>query len=97
VVKQNPQRFRYIVFRIQSEKIVTEQQIIDNLENNLAEFNFRLVYFDGQIGIVRSVHIAKQKTMAVLNATRYIGDVKVEIKTIGSSGTIRKAKSKYLI
>ena len=52
-----------------------------------------LVEYDGGRGLVRCAHTAKEETIAFLNALR-IGPA--QVRTTGTSGTIRKAREKYL-
>ena len=52
-----------------------------------------LVEYDGGRGLVRCAHTAKEETIAFLNALR-VGNAR--LRTVGTSGTIRKAREKYL-
>lgn len=53
----------------------------------------RLVTYDGAKGLMRCAHTAKDATIVFLNALR-IGESR--IRTLGTSGTIRKARAKFL-
>ncbi|MEK6851201.1 MAG: hypothetical protein AABY30_01540, partial [Candidatus Thermoplasmatota archaeon] len=53
----------------------------------------RLVEYDGARGLVGCAHTAKDETIAFLNALT-IGVSRV--RTTGTSGTIRRARQKYL-
>lgn len=55
-----------------------------------------LVEFDGTHGIVRCPHTAKEATIALLSGMDRVGDVPVDIETLGTSGTIRRCCAKFL-
>ena len=49
-------------------------------------------------GLIRCHHLDKQKTIDLLQSIKWIGTVenKVKIETLGTTGTIRSARKKYL-
>ena len=89
-------RFRYIAFRIESERQLTEQNMIDVLTSAFSGRPPRLVVFRGNRGIVRCLNTTKDETIRALNAFESTGERRIVIKTIGTSGTIRKAREKFL-
>jgi RNase P/RNase MRP subunit POP5 len=56
----------------------------------------RIVEFRRNSGIVRCLNSTKDETIRALNAMRAIGRTNVIVRTVGTSGTIRKAREKYL-
>ncbi len=73
-----------------------ERQVAVALHKTLGPGNVKLIYFDGHNGIVRCPHTAKDMTVALLNAMEEIDHSKVTVRTIGTSGTILKAKMKFI-
>lgn len=55
-----------------------------------------LIEFDGTHGIVRCPHTAKEATIALLAGMDRVGDVPVDVETLGTSGTIRRCRAKFL-
>jgi len=49
-------------------------------------------------GLIRCHHLDKQKTIDLLQSIKWIGKVenRVKIETLGTTGTIRSARKKYL-
>ena len=89
VVRDRVGRNRYIAFAVSPP--IPKARLAAALRGSPQAL--RLVEYDGARGLVRCPHTAKDATIAFLNALR-IGDARVE--TTGTSGTIRKAKAKYL-
>jgi RNase P/RNase MRP subunit POP5 len=52
-----------------------------------------LVLYDGTRGLMRCAHTSKEATLVFLNALRVDDSV---VRTTGTSGTIRKARQKFL-
>ena len=55
-----------------------------------------LTRFDGRKGIVRCNHIEKDKTINLLKSINNIYKHKIEIKTLGTSGTIKALIRKHM-
>ena len=56
-----------------------------------------LTRFDGEKGIIRCNHTEKDNTIKLLSSIRTINSKRVEIKTVKTSGTIKKLYKKYMI
>jgi RNase P/RNase MRP subunit POP5 len=58
----------------------------------------RLKYFDGTHGILLCPHWLKPKAIEIINSVQYVGYLKkpVKIQSVGISGTLKKARKKYL-
>jgi len=56
----------------------------------------RLIRFDGVKGILRCNHVEKDDTIKLLKSIKSISSEKVEIETVGTSGTIKSLISKYM-
>ncbi len=55
-----------------------------------------LTKFDGEKGIVRCNHIEKENTIKLLRSINKIYSNEVEIKTLGTSGTIKSLMKKHM-
>jgi len=55
-----------------------------------------LVRFDGEKGIVKCNHIEKDNTIKLLNSIKEISSQKIEVETVGTSGTIKSLTKKFL-
>lgn len=82
-------RDRYIAFSVSPP--VDRSRLLAALRT--AGTVLRLVQYDGARGLVGCAHTAKDDTIAFLNGLA-IGPSRV--RTTGTSGTIRKARQKYL-
>jgi RNase P/RNase MRP subunit POP5 len=85
-----------VVFRIESETSFTEPGVADALATSFVGRVPRLVVFRDNSGIVRCLNTTKDETIRALNAMHAIGKKQVVVRTLGTSGTIRKAREKYL-
>lgn len=58
----------------------------------------RLKFFDGQNGILLCPHWLQHYAVDILNSVQHLGVLQkpVKIKSIGTSGTLKKARKKYL-
>ena len=91
VVRARQGRSRYIAFVVTPP--VAKGRLSAALRDAPGPERPRLVEYDGARGLVRCAHTAKDATIVFLNALR-VGDAR--IRTIGTSGTIRKARQKFL-
>ncbi len=96
MVANSHPRFRYVVFRISSEVSIRESFVAEAMGKVLDTNRRSLVHYDGVFGIVRCTNLSKDITISSLNAVKSIGGKKVQIKTVGTSGTIKKAKAKFI-
>ena len=55
-----------------------------------------LIKFDGKRGILKCNHMEKQNTIKLLKNIKELSLKKVEIETIGTSGTIKSLISKHM-
>jgi RNase P/RNase MRP subunit POP5 len=55
-----------------------------------------LIKFDGEMGILRCNHVEKENIIKLLRSIRNVSSRKVEIETVGTSGTIKSLVSKYM-
>jgi len=55
-----------------------------------------LIRFDGIKGIVRCKHIEKDNTIKLLTSINEISSIKVNIRTLGTSGTIKSLVKKHM-
>ncbi len=56
----------------------------------------RLIRFDGEKGIMRCNHLEKENTIKLLRSIKSVSSKKVEIETLGTSGTIKSLVSKHM-
>ena len=57
---------------------------------------FYLIRFDGQKGILKCNHLEKENAIKLLKTIKEIKSKKVEIETIGTSGTIKALINKHM-
>ena len=91
VVKDKVGRHRYVAFVVMPP--VEKSRIVAALRNAGSLDRPWLVEYDGGRGLVRCAHTEKDETIAFLNGLR-IGVAR--LRTTGTSGTIRKARQKFL-
>ena len=60
------------------------------------EMGLYLIRFDGNKGIVKCNHFEKDNTIKVLKSIKSISANKIEIKTLGTSGTIKALIRKHM-
>jgi RNase P/RNase MRP subunit POP5 len=93
-------RFRYIVLRISGAEM-NRGGVINSL-NDLLDRDVDnserlwLVHFENNIGVVRCSHTMKERVIDLLNGIRSISGKEVQVETIGTTGTIKSAMSKYV-
>lgn len=90
VVRDRAGRGRYVVFVVTPP--VEKARLVAALKTAPGPDRLRLVEYDGARGLVRCPHTAKDRTIAFLTALRVGGS---RVRTVGTSGTIRKARAKY--
>jgi len=89
-VREKTGRSRYVAFVVSPP--VPKARLLAALKSSPGERPW-LVEYDGSQGLCRCPHTSKDATIVFLNALR-IGDSIV--RTTGTSGTIRKARAKFL-
>ena len=67
------------------------------LNKDFGEIGLRLIRFDGKNGIIKCHHIQKDNVIKLLKSIKNISSHEVIIKTIGTSGTIKKLIQKHMI
>ncbi len=84
-------RKRYIAFAVESSAMLSRREMIAAL-NELGKrhgIRFRLTVFDDNRGIILVSHKDKKRALEILN-----GNIRsLRLRTIKTSGTIKKAKS----
>ena len=90
-VQERVGRSRYIAFGVVPP--VDKARLLAALRTAPGSDRLRLVEYDGARGLVECAHVAKDATVAFLNSLRIGGS---GVRTTGTSGTIRKARQKYL-
>jgi len=55
-----------------------------------------LIRFDGKKGIVKCKHTDKESTIKLLKSIKNISSLKINIETVGTSGTIKSLIKKHL-
>jgi len=55
-----------------------------------------LVSFESPLGLVRSTNLRKDRAIRALQTVSAIAGEPVQVTTLGTSGTIRRASAKYL-
>jgi len=100
----NKIRKRYIAFEVYAEREINRremdyaiQQFLERLPEEMVKRPLLTVFKDNK-GIVLCAHLEKEKTIEMLQSIDAVGKerIEVEVRTLGTSGTIKGAK-KYLI
>jgi len=60
------------------------------------KYGIYLIRFNGEEGIVKCNHIEKEKTIQLLTSINEISSKKVNIETVGTSGTIKTLIKKHM-
>ena len=106
-ITNQTRRHRYICFIVNSlnNKLKIEKFEINNeiqlqcknlFNKNCESMGIRLISFNGKKGIVKCTHTEKENTIKLLNSIKNISLNKIDIKTIGTSGTIKALIKKYI-
>ncbi|MFW5898451.1 MAG: Rpp14/Pop5 family protein [Candidatus Saliniplasma sp.] len=93
----NKHRKRYIAFVIEGGN-TSRKDMISAIRKNCPRDVYQrykpwLTFFDGKKGIVRCWHTGKEKLVDMLNTIEVGGG---KVKTVTTSGTIKKAKKRLL-
>ena len=97
-------RKRYIAFRITAPRLISRNELIsairENIKHKKSWNNMKpwLTIFENNQGILSCVHTSKSEAIELLSSLKAVGREKVPIKveTLGTSGTIKKARNGYL-
>ncbi|MEE9223677.1 MAG: Rpp14/Pop5 family protein [Thermoplasmata archaeon] len=102
VVKDRVGRSRYVAFEITSEGSVGTGDLIATFKKAAYKYGDGeiirpwLIMFEKGKGIVRCSHTSKDECINLLQAINGVGGKEVKIRTLGTSGTVRGARRKYL-
>lgn len=99
VVKDRIGRNRYVAFRVEgggNVQVGEVTQALRDVSRSLPEeARPGLVRFQDGLGLVRVSHRHKEDTIRLLRSLRTIGERAVRVRTLGTTGTIRKAIRAY--
>jgi ribonuclease P/MRP protein subunit POP5 len=102
VVKDRVGRSRYVAFEISSDDVVSTGDLISSFRKAADKYDDAerirpwLIMFEKGKGIVRCSHTSKDEVINLLKSVKGVGGKKVKIRTLGTSGTVRGARRKYL-
>jgi ribonuclease P/MRP protein subunit POP5 len=97
---------RYIVYKISSSSKIAQKKaenaLYDGIVRFLGEFkaaeaSVRLIDWNNQKGIIKTNSKFKDKIISAMILMSKIGETNVNINTIGVSGTIKKARNKFMM
>jgi RNase P/RNase MRP subunit POP5 len=102
--EKNKARKRYIAFRVHAPKEISRKEFISAIRREVNDKNQWervmpwLTVFENNQGILRCIHTAKDEAVQILTSIEHIGrgKEKVRVETLGTSGTIKKAKLRFL-
>jgi len=92
-------RSRYVAFAVRGGEPVGRADVLEILRTAAASAGGErpwLVLWEGDRGLVRCAHTAKEATIALLRGISKVGGRAVVVETLGTSGTVRRARRKYL-
>ena len=103
IVKEGRRR-RYIGFRINSKHSFQKSDLILEIQKKCrnifnkkySEMGIFLIRFKDGEGIIRCNHIEKENTIKLLKSIDKITNYKVDIITLGTSGTIKSLVKKHM-
>lgn len=97
---------RYLIYEVKSEKALEPREVKQAIEKKMLEFLGELGYgkagiiimdeFQDNKGIIRMATKSLDNVKAALTLVKKVGDQKVIVKSVGVSGILNKAKSKFL-
>ncbi len=98
-VKDKIGRRRYIAFEITAPRVIQKSEIIKLIRtsfgNLAADINPWIVKYKRNKGLLRCAHTKKEAAIKLLTSIKDINGLEIEIKTLGTSGTIKCATRKY--
>ncbi len=87
-------RYRYIAFRVEGPRPFSRDEVLEAF-HRMPDRPW-LVDFRGDEGLVRATNLDRDATVRNLTALDAIAGERVRVTTLGTSGTIRRAREKYL-
>lgn len=87
-------RRRYVAFRVAPAGAVGFDDVVETLRAR--DDDLWLIGFDGEEGILRCPHTRRDAAVAWLQDLETVGGRDVEVETLGTSGTIRRCRRKFL-
>lgn len=99
VVRDKIGRKRYIVFSIASEEAPSMEDFgkavvgFSRKKGMFREIRPKLIDYDGEVGILRCVHTGRDEALDLLNSITEVGGTGLTVRTIKTSGTLRKARA----
>ncbi|UCF08997.1 MAG: hypothetical protein JSW28_04750 [Thermoplasmata archaeon] len=95
---------RYIAFKVTAPREISRKEIIAAIRGQVKDRQQWdkimpwLTVFEHNEGILRCIHTSKEEAISLLTSITHIGreKVPVEIRTLGTSGSIKKVKMKFL-
>jgi RNase P/RNase MRP subunit POP5 len=95
-VQRPKRRDRYIAFEFADPRLARD--IAASFHETVAswprEDRPQLLFIEGRRGLVRCEHLVKDDVVRALNGLR-VGDAAGLVRTVGASGTIRRARLRY--
>ena len=100
-------RRRYIGFEIrylskdvhvQKNELIQDirKQCRDLFKKDCNSMGVYIIRFNGKQGIVKCNHVEKENMIKLLKSIRQVSSVKLEIETLGTSGTIKTLIKKHM-
>ncbi len=98
--KHQREKKRYITFMVHAPRSISRNEFISAIRDNINDSKSWermkpwLTVFKDNRGILRCTHTSKKEAKALLGSITYIGGdrTEVNVETISTSGTIKKAK-----
>ena len=96
---------RYIAFEINSEKLIFRQELVREISNSIislfgdigaSQIRPALMSFEGRFGILRCAREKTIETRSGLACINNIRGIRVSIRVLGISGTIKGATEKFI-
>ena len=102
--RDKTQRKRYIAFTVTASRDITRKEFISAIRKNTksneqwGRIGPWLTVFEKNKGILRCIHTGSNEAILLLTSIENVGrsGEKIRVNTLGTSGTIKKAKLRYL-
>ncbi|MEW6069453.1 MAG: Rpp14/Pop5 family protein [Candidatus Thermoplasmatota archaeon] len=99
-VKDKIGRKRYIVFELIAPRPIRKEEVIRLIRRSfgklIQEIDPWLLKYRNNKGLLRCRHTKKGEAIKILSSITKINEEEIKIKTLGTSGTIKRASRKYL-